>query len=59
MSSDEKLRLVLLLIRKTTEPHEDTFKKEFSIKEFIVGFTGIVVKQYPKIFEVFQNIRKD
>jgi glucan phosphoethanolaminetransferase (alkaline phosphatase superfamily) len=59
MSSDEKLRLLLLVIRKTTEPYEDTFKKEASIKEFVVvGFTGIVVKNYPKIDEYFKKIRK-
>ena len=50
---DEKLRLTLLLLRKTTEPTDDSFKDDTSTKEFILAFTGLIEKHYHLIVERF------
>jgi serine/threonine protein kinase len=58
ISSDEKLRLVLLALRQTTVPTDDTFKTGTSIKEFIVTFTGLLQKHFDKVVNLFSEYKR-
>ena len=48
ITCDEKLRLVLLVLRQTTTPSEDTFQTEKSKNEFMLRFLGLVKTHYLK-----------